>query len=426
MDLYSEFEWREMIYDGTEGLRDALAAGPITAYIGFDPTASSLHVGSLLPVMALARLQRAGHSPIGLVGGGTGLIGDPSGKTQERTLQSAEQIQENVAGIRAQVSRFLDFDRTGNPARIVNNADWLVPMDLMSFLRDVGKHFTVNYVLAKESVKRRLESEEGISYTEFSYLLLQAYDFVMLYDRFKCTLQMGGSDQWGNITAGIDLMRKLRGAKGHGLVLPLVTTSAGVKFGKSEAGAVWLDAAMTSPFRFYQFWLNTDDRDAVRYLKFFTFLERAEIEGLERATAEHPERRDAQRALARAVTALVHGEDHVGRAERAAQVLFADNIAGAAVEDVLMVFEDAPSSELVLPSEGMGLAEMLATVKLVASKSEAMRLLKSGGVYVNNVRATDERARLTAADAIGGALFVLRKGRKDHHIVKLRAISAGI
>jgi tyrosyl-tRNA synthetase len=420
VDLYEELTWRDMIYDGTEGLRDALAAGPITGYIGFDPTASSLHVGSLLPVMALARLQRAGHSPIGVVGGGTGLIGDPSGKTQERSLQTMEQVEANVAGIRAQLSRFLDFDRPGNPARIVNNADWLVPMDLMSFLRDVGKHFTVNYMLAKESVRRRLEGEDGISYTEFSYLLLQAYDFVMLLDRYTCTLQMGGSDQWGNITAGIDLLRKLRGAKGHGLVLPLVTTSAGVKFGKTEAGAVWLDPGMTSPFRFYQFWLNTDDRDVVRYLKFFTFLGREEIEALARATAEHPERRDAQRALARAVTALVHGEDHVQRAERAAQVLFAENIGDATVEDVLMVFEDAPSTELSLPADGMPIADMLVAVKLVPSKSEAMRLLKSGGVYVNNVRAADERARLTKADAIGGAVFVLRKGRKDQRIVKLR------
>jgi tyrosyl-tRNA synthetase len=422
MDLYAELEWREMVYDGTDGLREALAAGPITAYIGFDPTASSLHVGSLLPVMALARLQRAGHTPIGVVGGGTGLIGDPSGKTQERSLQSIEQVERNVAGIRAQLSRFLDFDRAGNPARIVNNADWLVPMDLMSFLRDVGKHFTVNYMLAKESVKRRLESEDGISYTEFSYLVLQAYDFVMLFDRFNCTVQMGGSDQWGNITAGIDLMRRLRGAKGHGLVLPLVTTTAGVKFGKTEAGAVWLDPALTSPFRFYQFWLNTDDRDAARYLKFFTFMGRDEIDVLARATADHPERRDAQRALARAVTALVHGDDAVQRAERAAQVLFAGNIADASVDDVLMVFDDAPSTELTLPAGGMTIADMLLAVKLVPSKTEAMRLLKSGGIYVNNARVTNERARLTEADAIGGRLFVLRKGRKDQHIVKLPGV----
>ncbi|HEX9365446.1 MAG TPA: tyrosine--tRNA ligase [Vicinamibacterales bacterium] len=420
MDFYSELEWRELVYDGTEGLREALGAGPITGYIGFDPTASSLHVGSLLPVMALARLQRAGHTPIALVGGGTGLIGDPSGKTQERVLLTSEQVDENIRGIRAQLEPFLDFQAAGNPARIVNNADWLRPFDLLSFLRDVGKHFTVNYMTAKDSVKRRLEGEDGISFTEFSYMLLMAYDFVVLFDRFGCTLQMGGSDQWGNITAGMDLIRKLRGARAFGLVSPLVTTSAGVKFGKTEAGTIWLDPAMTSPFRFYQFWLNTDDRDAVRYLKFFTFLDRDEIEALARATAEHPERREAQRTLARAVTGLVHGEAHVQRAERAAQVLFADDIAGASVDDVLMVFEDAPSTELSLPAGGMPIADMLVAVKLAPSKSEAMRLLKSGGVYVNNVRLADERARLTMADAIGGVVFVLRKGRKDQHIVRVR------
>jgi tyrosyl-tRNA synthetase len=419
-DFYEDLAWREMVYDATEGLRDALAAGAITGYIGFDPTASSLHVGSLLPMLTLARLQRAGHLPIAVVGGGTGLIGDPSGKTQERTLLTMEQVDENVAGIRAQLARVLDFDRAGNPARIVNNADWLVPMDLMSFLRDVGKHFTVNYMIAKESVKRRLESEDGISYTEFSYLLLQSYDFVMLYDRFTCTLQLGGSDQWGNITAGIDLMRRLRGAKGHGLVLPLVTTSAGVKFGKTEAGTIWLDPARTSPFRFYQFWLNTDDRDVVRYLKYFTFMPREEIDALARATETQPERREAQRALARAVTALVHGHEQVDRAERAAQVLFSEEIAGANVDDVLTVFEDAPSTELDMPAEGLAVADLLVRVKLTSSKSEAVRLLKSGGIYVNNGRVADEKARLTAADAIGGEVFVLRKGKKDQHIVRLR------
>jgi tyrosyl-tRNA synthetase len=417
--LYDEFTWRGMIYDGTEGVRDALEAGPITGYIGFDPTASSLHVGSLLPVMALARMQRFGHSPIAVVGGGTGLIGDPSGKTQERTLLTREQVEENVAGIRAQLSRFLDFDASGNPARIVNNGEWLVPIDLMSFLRDVGKHFTVNYMIAKESVRRRLDSEDGISYTEFSYLLLQAYDFVMLHDRFTCTLQLGGSDQWGNITAGIDLMRKLRGAKGHGLVLPLVTTSAGVKFGKTEAGAVWLDPARTSPFRFYQFWLNTDDRDVVRYLKFFTFLSREEIDALGAATAERPEQREGQRALARAVTALVHGDEQVQRAERAAAVLFGGSLDGLRVEDVLEVFEDAPSTDVDMTADGIGVADLMTRVKLAASKSEAMRLLRSGGVYVNNARVADEKARLSAADAIGGEVFVLRKGRRDQHIVRV-------
>jgi tyrosyl-tRNA synthetase len=420
MDLYREFEWREMLYDGTDGVRDALAAGPLTGYIGFDPTASSLHVGSLLPVMALERMQRAGHSPIAIVGGGTGLIGDPSGKSQERTLLTREQVEQHLGGIREQLARFLDFDAPGNPARIVNNADWLGTIDLMSFLRDVGKHFTVNVMLAKESVKRRIEGDDGISFTEFSYLLLQAYDFLVLFDRFGCTLQMGGSDQWGNITAGCDLIRKLRAAKAYGLVLPLVTTSAGVKFGKTEAGAVWLDPARTSPFHFYQFWLNTDDRDVARYLKFFTFMPREEIESLARVTSETPERREAQRALAREVTTLVHGADQVTRAERAAAVLFDERITAADVGDVLTVFADAPSTEMTLPADGMPLVEMLATVKLAASKSEATRLVKSGGVYVNNVRATDERARLRTSDAIGGQVILLRKGRKDQHVVKVR------
>ena len=419
MDLLAELEWRGLLYDASDGLRDALAAGPITGYIGFDPTAASLHVGSLLMIMGLAHLQRAGHHPIAIVGGGTGLIGDPSGKTEERQLLSAEAVRANVEGIREQLARFLDFDRAGNPARIVNNADWLVPMDLMTFLRDVGKHFTVNYMIAKESVKRRLESEDGISYTEFSYLLTQAYDFVMLYDRCGCTLQMGGSDQWGNITAGIDLMRKIRGARGHALVMPLVTTSAGVKFGKTEAGAVWLDPALTSPFRFYQFWLNVDDRDVVRFLKFFTFMTRDEIDALARAAAEHPERRDAQRTLARTVTATVHGQAHVERAERAAALLFGD-LASATVEDVLMVFEDAPSTELAMSSEGVTVIELLTATRLAPSKSEALRLVRNGGVYLNNVKAIDERQRFTADRAIGGEVFILRKGRRDRHIVKLQ------
>ena len=266
-DVYSEFEWRGMVYEATEGLRDHLVREKVTCYIGFDPSAPSLHVGSLLPLMALARMQRFGHSPIAIAGGGTGMIGDPSGKTQERQLLGVEEIEANLAGIRRQLEKFLDFDAPSNAARIVNNADWLCKLDLLDFLRDIGKHFTVNYLLAKESVRRRIEQEDGLSFTEFSYLMLQSYDFLVLYDRFQCTLQMGGSDQWGNITAGCDLIRKLRGHRAHGLVMPLVTTSAGIKFGKTEAGAVWLDAARTSPFRFYQFWLNTDDRDAARYLR---------------------------------------------------------------------------------------------------------------------------------------------------------------
>lgn len=423
MDVYSELEWRGMLSESTEGLRDALLATPMTGYIGFDPTASSLHVGSLLTVMGLARLQRFGHTPVAIVGGGTGMIGDPSGKSQERVLLSSAEVEENVAGIRAQLEKFLDFGATANPARIVNNADWLGTIDVLSFLRDVGKHFTVSYMLQKESVARRLESEGGISYTEFSYLVLQAYDFLQLFDRYGCSLQMGGSDQWGNITAGIGLIRKLRGQKAHGLVWPLMTTASGVKFGKTEAGAIWLDPQRTSPFRFYQFWLNTDDRDVVRYLKCFTFLERDAIEELVRATREKPEAREAQRALAREVTTLVHGGEQVARAERAAAVLFADiheSLTVADKDDVLMAYGDAPSTELTLPPDGISLVELLATVKLASSRSEATRLVKSGGVYVNNVRAQNEKARVTIADAVGGEVIVLRKGRRDQHVVRIR------
>jgi tyrosyl-tRNA synthetase len=421
MSLFDELEWRGMLYDSTEGLREQLATERLTAYIGFDPTSSSLHVGSLLTVMGLARLQRYGHTPIAIVGGGTGMIGDPSGKSQERVLLSREQLDVNVAGIREQLSHFLDFDAPGNAALIVNNADWLGTIDLLSFLRDVGKHFTVNYMLQKDSVNRRLESEEGISYTEFSYLVLQAYDFVQLFDRYGCTLQMGGSDQWGNITAGIDLIRKLRAQKAHGLVWPLMTTSSGQKFGKTEAGAVWLDAARTTPFKFYQFWLNTDDRDAVPYLKSFTFLERTQIEELERATNSSPERREAQRVLAREVTALVHGADHVARAERASQVLFGEDLTALTIDDVLAVFDDVPSTELTADEfgAGIGLVELVARVRLAPSKAEARRLVQSGGVYVNNRRLADPAHKLSRDQAIEGTLFVLRKGQKQNHLVRL-------
>src|SRR5438067_2937393 len=298
-NLFDELQWRGLVSEATEHLADAFTKERVTGYIGFDPTASSLHVGSLLTMMGLARLQRFGHTPIAIVGGGTGMIGDPSGKAQERLLLTREQIDENVAAIRQQLSRILDFDARGNAARIVNNAEWLASFDLLGFLRDTGKHFTVNYMLQKESVNRRLENEEGISYTEFSYLLLQARDFLELFDRYGCTLQMGGSDQWGNITAGIELIRKLRATRAHGLVWPLMTTAAGAKFGKTEVGTIWLDAARTSPFKFYQFWLNTDDRDVIHYLKYFTFLARDEIAALEETTRTSPEKREAQRVLAR-------------------------------------------------------------------------------------------------------------------------------
>jgi tyrosyl-tRNA synthetase len=421
-DLFGELAWRGLVYDATEGLREVLARERVTAYIGFDPSAPSLHVGSLVTLMALARLQRCGHSPIAIAGGGTGMVGDPSGKTQERTLLSIDELERNLEGIKPQLARFLDFDAPSNPARIVNNADWLAEFGLLEFLRDTGKYFTVNYMLQKESVNRRLESDEGISYTEFSYLLLQARDFLELFDRYHCTLQLGGSDQWGNITAGIDLIRKLRARKAHGLVVPLMTTAAGVKFGKTEAGTIWLDSSRTSPFRFYQFWFNTDDRDVIRYLKYFTFLDRDSVEAVERATTAAPEKREAQRLLARELTALVHGPDQVTRAERASALLFAEDIATLDPADVLALFEDVPSAEIPMAEiggDGLAVVDLVARVQLAPSKGEARRLVQSGGIYVNNRRISDVQARLRRDQAIGGRLFVLRKGQKQQFLVRL-------
>src|SRR5437588_3191254 len=338
MNLFDEFEWRGMLYEATPELRDVLAKEKLTAYIGFDPSAASLHVGSRLTIMGLARLQRFGHTPIAIAGGGTGLIGDPSGKTKERQLLTLPQVEKNLVGIKEQLSQFLDFNAKETPASIVNNADWLGPITMMEFLRNVGKHFTVNNLLGKEAISRRLESDEGISFTEFSYPLLQAYDYLTLLDRYKCTLQMGGSDQWGNIIAGIDLIRRVRGVRAHGLVFPLVVTSSGIKFGKTEAGAVWLDAKLTSPYRFYQFWLNTDDRDVVTYLKFFTWFSKEEVDELAQSVKSAPEKREAQRRLAREVTAMLHGETELEKSERASEVLFGKEISGLSVSEILDIF----------------------------------------------------------------------------------------
>jgi tyrosyl-tRNA synthetase len=437
VNVFDEFEWRGLVYDATEGLRDLLAQEKVTGYIGFDPTAASLHVGSLLPIMGLARLQRFGHTPIAIAGGGTGLIGDPSGKTQERLLLTPEKVEENLQGIKGQLARFLDFDSKTNPARIVNNADWLASISLMEFLRDVGKHFTVNGMIAKESVKRRLEQADGISFTEFSYMLLQAYDYLVLYDRYGCRLQMGGSDQWGNIVAGADLIRRLRGEReglqagphaekakplAHGLVFPLVTTSSGVKFGKTEAGAVWLSPELTSPFRFYQFWLNVDDRDVLHYLKSFTWLGQEEIAGLEEKLRTAPQEREAQKTLAHEVTRTVHGETELDKAIRASRILFGESMADLEPRDVAEIFADVPSSQIGhdrLVPDGLPLVDLLVASGLVPSKSEARRAIQGGGIYVNNQRVADEKRRITAGDAIGGELLVLRKGRKDYHLVRV-------
>lgn len=422
--MFDDLRWRGLVYDATDQLSTLLEESSVTVYSGFDPTASSLHVGSLLPALTLARLQRGGHHPIAVVGGGTGMIGDPSGKSQERVLLTAEQVSANLEGVRTQLAHVLDFDLATNPARVVNNADWLSTIDLLGFLRDTGKHFTISSLLQKESINRRLESEDGISFTEFSYVLLQARDYLELFDRYGCTLQLGGSDQWGNITAGIDLIRRVRGARAHGLVTPLLTTASGAKFGKTEAGAVWLDAGRTSPYAFYQFWLNTDDRDVVSHLKRFTFLGRPTIEQLERGTHEAPERREAQRALAREMTNLIHGSKHVGRAERAASLLFSEDVTQLGVDDVLSLFQDVPSSTLPrvkFLGEGVNVVELLALpeVAVATSKADARRLVQAGGIYVNNRRITDPQARVVLEQAIEGQLFVLRKGQKQNHLVRL-------
>jgi tyrosyl-tRNA synthetase len=414
MDLYSELAWRGLIYDETEGIRDALNAGQVTGYIGFDPTAASLHVGSLLVIMALARMQRAGHAPIALVGGGTGLIGDPK-PTTERALLSETQVETNVAGIRAQLARFLDFDSPSAPARLINNADWLTSLGAIEFMRDVGKHFSVNVMLTKEAVKRRVEAD-GISYTEFSYALLQAYDYLELYRRFRCTLQMGGSDQWGNITAGMDLIRRVEGGRVHALVMPLITTAAGTKFGKTEAGTIWLDPELTSPYEFYQFWLNTDDRDAVRYLKFFTFLDAGRITDLEAAIISEPEQRHAQRELARQVTLLVHGADAVRVAEASAASAFRDELT---VQELDAIFGSVPSSQTPFAEAGWPMPAFLTANNITASNSEAVRLIRGGGITVNNRKIASEKERLLPQDAIDARYFLVKKGKKDRFLVRI-------
>jgi len=417
MDLFEELSWRGLVYDATDGVRDALARERVTGYIGFDPTASSLHVGSLLVIMGLARLQRAGHRPIALVGGGTGLIGDPK-PTTERALLTPEETASNVAGIRHQLARFLDFDETPNRALLIDNADWLTKLGAIEFMRDVGKHFSVNAMLTKDSVKKRIEGE-GISYTEFSYSLLQAYDYLELFRRHDCTLQMGGSDQWGNITAGLDLIRRVEQGKAHALVMPLITTSSGVKFGKTEAGAVWLDPERTSPYEFYQFWFNTDDRDAVRYLKFFTFLDRPAVEALESASATEPEKRDAQRALAREVTRLVHGQAAVVEAEAAAEKLFRGDLSAMSMRELLQIFSNVPSCDLRSAEAGWTITELLAASGVASSKGEAARLVKGGGITLNGRRIADEKERVLPAHAIEGRIFVIRKGKRDNFLVRL-------
>jgi tyrosyl-tRNA synthetase len=420
--LIEEFRWRGLLQDVSEGAAAHLAT-PRVVYAGFDPTSPSLHAGNLFPIMALVHAQRHGHHPIPLVGGGTGLIGDPSGKTEERQLLTKEIAAANAEGIRAQLEHFLDFSTETNPARMRNNLDWLGEVRMVDFLRDTGKHFRVNDMLRKESVRARLEKEEtGMSYTEFSYLLLQSHDFLELYRREKCTVQMGGSDQWGNITAGIDLIRRVEGAEAHAVVTPLLTTSTGAKFGKSEAGAVWLDPARTSPYRFYQYWINAADPDAIRYLGLFTLLDLTEVERIGDATRAEPGARHAQRAVAEDVTRRVHGETGLARARQASAALFGGELTGLSGDEIADIFADVPSSELTrteLGGEGMPVVDLLVRSALAPSKGEARRAIEGGGIYVNGQRVEQADARAAARDAIEGRFLVLRKGKKNYALVRV-------
>jgi tyrosyl-tRNA synthetase len=422
--LSADLEFRGLIHQVTDpSLLARLDNDHLTAYIGFDPTSDSLHVGSLLVVLMLRRLQQAGHRPIALVGGGTGAIGDPGGKTEERVLLSRDELAANRAGVHAQLERLIDFDATAGRSRalLLDNAEWLHQLAVIDFLRDVGKHFSVNQMMARDAVKTRLERpEQGISFTEFSYMLLQAYDYLHLFDTEGCRLQLGASDQWGNITMGIELIRKARREEAYGLTTPLVLKADGTKFGKTEAGTIWLDARRTSPYQLYQFFYRTEDSVVGMYLRYFTFLDHDTIAALDAATEERPERRDAQRALAREVCVLVHGDAEAGRAEAAALALYSGELASLDERSLLEVGAETPTStrpRTALDPDGITLVDALVDSGLAKSKSEARRLVTQGGVYVNDRREKDVEARLGRSELLFDRYLVLRKGR-DYHLVR--------
>ena len=422
LDLHADLEARGLVHQTTSPeVVTLLKGGPVTAYIGFDPTADSLHVGSLLPVTALMRLQRAGHLPIAVVGGGTGMIGDPSGKSAERNLLSAEQLEANVVGMRAQLERFLDFSGS-NPARLVNNLEWLGKLDLIGFLRDIGKHFSVNSMIQRDSVKLRIAArDEGISFTEFTYALLQAYDFLELHDRYGCTLQLGGSDQWGNITDGVELIRRLRQGTAYGLTMPLITKADGSKFGKSEGGNVWLDPKRTSPFAFYQFWLNSADADVARYLHYFTFLPPAELAEVATAHAASPHLREAQRLLAREVTRMVHGDAALASAQRATAVLFeGGDLRTLSANELAEGLGDAPRTPVTSEQlAGLDLCSALVLSGLEGSKGKARTAIEQGAVSINHEVVKDVNRMLTSADLLADRFVVLRRGKKTYGLLDL-------
>ena len=423
MGIIEELEWRDLISDCTdrEGLQERLAKGPITLYCGFDPTADSLHVGSLVPLLALRRFQLCGHHPIAVAGGATGSIGDPSGKTAERQLLTHELLKANIEGVKVQLGSFMEFEGVENAAQLVDNADWTAPLSFLDVLRNIGKHFKVNAMVSKESVRARMEDRDvGISYTEFSYMILQALDFHHLCETQDCELQIGGSDQWGNITAGIDLIHRKQNRQAYGLTLPLITNADGTKFGKTESGAVWLDVNRTSIYQFYQFWVRVDDRDVVRYLKYFTFLSRDEVDELASQHEAEPHARIAHKALAWEVTTLVHGEEAVTEAIRASEILFGGELEGITEATFREVAGEVPTCELSTDrfgGEGLWLPELLHEAGLAQSRGQARKDLKGGGVYVNGKRIDDEQHKLTSSDLMFGKYVLLRRGKRNYAVV---------
>ncbi len=425
MNLLDDLRWRGLIADCTDldGLGRRLAAGSITLYCGFDPTGDSLHVGHLMGQLTLRRFQLAGHRPIPLAGGATGMIGDPSGRSSERNLLSRDHLTHNITCIKRQLSRLLDFHASRNPARMVDNADWIAPVSFLDFLRDVGKHFSVNVMIAKDSVRSRLEGEGGLSFTEFSYMLLQAFDFYHLYRDFDCELQIGGSDQWGNITAGCDLIRKRLGQTAWGLTFPLITKADGTKFGKSAGGAVWLDSQKTSPYRFYQFFINTEDSMVVDYLKKFTLLPREAIEALAAEHAQNPAARAAQKALAREVTTLVHGGPACADAVRASEVMFGGGLDGVTENVFKDVVGEVPTKgfeRAKLAGAGAAVVDLVVHAGLAPSKGQARKDLEAGGIYLNNVRVAGTAHAATAADLLFGRYLLLRKGKRTYAVLDVR------
>jgi tyrosyl-tRNA synthetase len=422
-DLVAEFRWRGFLAQTTSDDVDAfLMDERRTLYIGFDPTAPSLHLGSLIPVMALAHAQRCGHRPIMLVGGGTGLIGDPSGKAAERSLLTRDRVGANAEAMRSQLSRFLDLSSTDR-ALMLNNADWLCSLNLVEFLRDTGKHFSVNEMIKRDSVRIRLEERDhGISYTEFSYMLLQAYDFLHLARHHGCTIQMGGSDQWGNIVSGKDLIRRVLNIRSEGITFPLLTTSTGKKFGKTEEGAVWLDADMTSPYQMYQYWIQTADADVARYLRLFTFLDRAEIDALAAEVDARPELRVGQRALAAECTAVVHGREAVRAVEQASSILFGADDVTPDEATIATLAREMPCSELARGEvdAGVALPDLLVRTGLADSKGAARKLIEGGGVYINNRRSADPRKPLTPQDLLWPGAVLIRAGKKNYHLLAVK------